>query len=119
MPGAPLGTDLTYGLIDDALNLVRVGTGIASLDVLNGALEQAPADGLFDEFREVAFFHAPSAKKRAQTEIRLLRDFDVPADGFFSHFNTYAFKQINSYTPIVGLIQCPGKGFRILTGDEK
>ena len=97
--GATFGADLTDGLVDDALNLVRVRIGVARLDVLNGALKHAPADGLFDEFREVALFHAPSAQKGAQGEIGLLRDLDVPADSFLFHFNTYTFRQINTYTP--------------------
>ena len=114
--GATFGADLTDGLVDEALNLVRVGMGVARLDVLHGALKDAPADGVFDEFREVALFHAPSAQKVAQGEIGLLRNLDVPADGFFFHFHTYIFRQINSYTPIVGRNRRRGKGFRVLQG---
>ena len=90
--GATFGADLTHGIVDDALNLVRVGIGVARLDVFNGALKHAPADGVFDEFREVALFHAPSTQKGAQGEIGLLRNLDVPADSFFSHFNTYTLR---------------------------
>ena len=89
--GAASGANLTDGLVDDALNLIRVGIGVARLDVLNGALKHAPTDGVFDEFREVALFHAPSAQKGAQGEIGLLRDLEVPADSLF-HFNTYTFR---------------------------
>jgi len=110
---ATFGADLSDGFVDDALNLIRIGAGIARLDVLNGALKHAPADGLFDEFREVALFHAPSAQKGAQGEIGLLRDLDVPADSFFFHFNTYTFRQINSYTPMVGRNRRREKGFRV------
>ncbi|MGD1104683.1 MAG: hypothetical protein ABSA59_21780 [Terriglobia bacterium] len=58
--GATFGADLTDGLVDDALNLVRVRIGVARLDVLNGALKHAPAllsteigkhpDGICDRF---------------------------------------------------------------------
>ncbi len=111
--GATFDADLTDGLIDDALNLVRIGSGVARLDVLNGALKHTPADGVFDEFREVTLFHAPSAQKGAQGEISFLGHFDVPADSFFFHFNTYTFRQINSYTPMVGRNRRRGKGFRV------
>ena len=99
--GAAFGADLTDGFVDDALNFIRVGIGVARPDVLNGALKHAPADGFLDEFREVALFHALSAQKGAQGEIGVLRDLDVPADGlFFFHFNTYTLRQINTLTPI-------------------
>ena len=111
--GATFGADLTHGLVDDALNRLRVGIGVARLDVLSGALKYTPTDGLFDEFREVAFFHAPSAQKGAQREIGLFRDLDVPADSFFSHINTYAFRQINSYTPIVVRNRPARNGFSV------
>ena len=111
--GATFGADLTHGLVNDALNVVRIGIGVARFDVLNGALKHPPADGIFDEFREVALFHAPSAQKGTQSEIGLLRDLDVPADSFFSHFDTYTFRQINAYTPIVRRVRYRGKAFRV------
>ena len=108
--GAAFGADLTDGLVDDALNLVRVGIGVARLDVLNGALKHAPADGVFDEFREVALFHAPSAQKGAQGEIGFLRDLDVPADSFFpfQHLYIQADKHLYTYCRPES---APGQGF--------
>jgi hypothetical protein len=55
----------------------------SGFDLLHGAVEDAPADGILDEFREVAFFHAPGAEIGAQGKIDLLRDLEVPANGFF------------------------------------
>jgi hypothetical protein len=52
--GATFGADLTHGIVDQGLNLVRIGAGIARLDVLNGAMKDMGADGLLDQFREVA-----------------------------------------------------------------
>jgi len=108
--GATFGANLCHGLVNDTLNLVRVGIGMARLDVLNGALKHAPADGVLDELREVTLFHAPSAQKGTQGEIGLLRNLDVPADSFFFHINTYTFRQINTYTPILGGNRTQGKG---------
>src|ERR1035437_7545724 len=56
------------------------------------------ANGLLDEFREVALFHPLGAQKRAQGEIGFLRDLDVPADCFFLHVFTQG-GRINAYTP--------------------
>ena len=60
-----------HGGVDGALQLVPVGVGVARLDVLNGAMRHAPAAGFFDDFREVAFFHALGAQKGAEGEIGL------------------------------------------------
>src|ERR1019366_2239242 len=99
----PLGrfsANFLHGLVYEGLQLLRVGIGVAGLDVLYGAMKHAPADGLFDEFREGALLHAPGAEKSTKSEVGLLRDLDVPADRFF-HMVTYAARQINTYTPIV------------------
>ena len=52
------GANLAYGFVDDALQLVRVGISVLLLDVLDGAMEYAPAYGFLNEFREVALFCA-------------------------------------------------------------
>src|ERR1035438_5183033 len=84
----PFGANLAYGSVDDALQLVRVGIGVALLNVLNGAIKHAPPDGLFNEFREVALFCSLGTQKGAQGEVGLFRDFDVPANGIFLHGGT-------------------------------
>ena len=48
--------DLADRFVDDALNFIGVGVGIARPDVLHGALKHAPVNGILDEFREIAFF---------------------------------------------------------------
>ena len=52
------GADFAHGFGDDALQLVRVGIGVALPDVLHCAMEHAPADGLLDELREVSLLGA-------------------------------------------------------------
>ncbi len=84
---AALSADLAESGFNDSLELAWVSAGIARLDLLNGAVEDAPADGLLDEFREVAFLHAPSAEIGTQGEVGFLGDFDVPANGFFDFFH--------------------------------
>jgi hypothetical protein len=101
--------DLADGVVDDALDFIGVGIGVARSDVLNGALKHAPADGFFNELREIALFHAMSTQEGAQGQIGVLRDLKAPADGFFFHLcHLYAQidKRSNVYTPII----CPSKG---------
>src|ERR1022692_3794333 len=108
--GSLLRANFLHGLIYEGLQLLRVGIGVAGLDVLYGAMKHAPADGLFDEFREVALLHAPGAEKSTKSEVGLLRDLDVPADRFF-HMVTYAARQINTYTSITSIVcQTEGAG---------
>jgi len=77
--GAAFGADLADGFIDDVLDFIEVGIGIARPDVLNISLQHAPADSLFDEFRKVLFFCALAAEKGAQGQICVPRDPDAPA----------------------------------------
>ena len=51
-----LFTDAHNGLVNHVLQLVgaHVGEGLAHL--VDGLIEQAPLDGVLDEFRECAFF---------------------------------------------------------------
>jgi hypothetical protein len=84
---AAWSADLAESGVDDNLEFVRVGAGVARLDVLNGAVEDAPTDGLLDEFREVAFLHALGAEIGTQGEVGFFGDFDVPANGFFDFFH--------------------------------
>ncbi len=84
---AALSADLAESGVDDSLEFVRVGVGIARLDLLNGAVEDAPTDGLLDEFREVAFLHALGAEIGTQGEVGFLGDLDVPANRFFDLFH--------------------------------
>src|ERR1700723_3538922 len=80
--GAMVCPDLTYRIVDEGLQVARIGVGITRFDVLNGAMKNMSADGLLDEFREVALFHSLGVQKGAQREIGLLRDLNVPADCF-------------------------------------
>lgn len=41
------GPHLAHRFVDDALQLVRVGVGVALLDVLHGSMKRAPAGGFF------------------------------------------------------------------------
>ncbi len=91
-----MGTNFADGVVDEALQLVRVGVGVAVFDILHGAMKNAPTDGLFDEFGEVAFFGALGTEKGAKGEIGFFRDFDVPANGFLFHESTYTPRQINT-----------------------
>src|SRR5216684_6362972 len=84
---AALSADLAESSVNDSLELAGVSAGIARLDLLNGAIEDAPADGLLDEFREVPFLHALGAEIGTQGEVGFLGDFDVPANGFFDFFH--------------------------------
>jgi hypothetical protein len=61
-----LGTDFAHGLVDDALDFIRVGAGVALPDCPDSALKDAPADGILDEFREVAFLHSQGAQEGTQ-----------------------------------------------------
>lgn len=72
--GPVLGSDLADGLIDDALDFIRVGVGIILPNVLNGALKHAPANCVLNELREITLFHPLGAQERAQDQIgNLLR----------------------------------------------
>jgi hypothetical protein len=53
---APVLANLAYRVVNDSLQLVWVGIGVARLDVLHGAMKQAPTDCLFDEFGKIALF---------------------------------------------------------------
>jgi hypothetical protein len=48
--------DLTYLAVDERLQLVGIGPGVARFDALNGAMKNMGADGLLDELRKVTFF---------------------------------------------------------------
>jgi len=48
--GPALRTDLADSFVDDALNFIGVGIGVAHPDILNGALKHASTDSLLDEF---------------------------------------------------------------------
>src|SRR5437879_12854513 len=50
---------------------------MARLDVLRSAVEDAPADGLLDKLREVAFFHARGAEISAQRKVDFPGDLDI------------------------------------------
>src|SRR5271165_1524983 len=63
--GVAFGTHLTHGFVNNALQFVRVGIGVAFVDVLHGAMKHAPSDGLLDEFRKVTLLCTPRAKKGA------------------------------------------------------
>ena len=56
--GAAFRTDLADGFVDDALDFIGVGIGVARPDVQNRELKHAPADRLLDELRKIALFHA-------------------------------------------------------------
>jgi hypothetical protein len=68
------------GPVDDGLELVWVGIGVPRLDLLHGAIEDAPTDGILDEFREVSFLHAQGAEVGPQRKVDFLGDLDVPAN---------------------------------------
>src|SRR5260221_2496825 len=95
---ATFGADLTHRTVDEGLHLVRIGVRIPCFDVLDSAMKNMSADGLFDEFREIAFFHSLGAQKGAQGEIRFLRYLDVPADSFFLHIFTSRYTDKHLYT---------------------
>ena len=94
---AALGADLADGLIDHALDFIRVAISVPRPDVLNGALEHAAADRLLDEFREVALCRALRTQKGARSQIGVLRDLDTPAEGYLFHDGTYTLKWISAY----------------------
>ena len=102
--GAALGADRANRLINDALDFIGVGVGMACPDVLNSALKHAASNSFLDEFREVAFFCSLGPKKSAQAQIGIFRDLDAPTNGLFVFWNdrTYALKQINTYTSSIG-----------------
>jgi hypothetical protein len=83
--GTALGADFAHGFVDDALNLVRIDADVALPDVLDRALKHAPTDGVLDELGEIAFLHALGTEKGAQSQVGVLRNLDVPANGFFFH----------------------------------
>src|SRR2546429_7037765 len=58
---------------------------MARLDVLHSAVEDAPADGLLDKLREVAFFHARGAEISAQRKVDFPGDLDIPANRSEEH----------------------------------
>jgi len=62
LSNAAFRADLADGFVDDALNFIRIGVGKARPHVLNCALKHAPPDGILDEFREIALFHALGAQ---------------------------------------------------------
>src|SRR5262249_32531845 len=80
---ALFGAGLTDGPVDDGLEFVWVGIGVPRFDFLHGTIEDAPADGILDKFREVAFFHALGAKIGAQSKVDFLGDLDIPANSVF------------------------------------
>jgi hypothetical protein len=47
------------GPVDDCLKIVWVGIGVPRFDLLHGAIEDGPADGIFDEFREDDYVTKP------------------------------------------------------------
>src|ERR1017187_5632730 len=54
--GALLRANFLHGLIYEGLQLLRVGIGVAGLDVLYGAMKHAPADGSSMNFERSPFF---------------------------------------------------------------
>src|SRR5271165_6405255 len=87
--GIALGADLAHRFVDDALQLVGVGRGVAFPDVLYSAMKHPPADGLLYEFRQIALLGALGTQKSAQSEVGLFRDLNVPAyDALLFHFLT-------------------------------
>ncbi len=77
-----------------------IGAGVALADVLDGQLENAPAHCVLDEFREVAFLGALRTAIGAQVEVGVLRDLEVPADGFFFHLGTFVFARFAAFVSI-------------------
>src|SRR5215469_12852571 len=49
--GATFCADLGHSVVDDALDLVRIGVSVSRLNVLNRPMKHTPTNGLFDEFR--------------------------------------------------------------------
>jgi len=71
---------------------------MARLDVLHSAVEDAPADGLLDKLREVAFFHARGAEISAQRKVDFPGDLDIPANSSsIRHLYTQTDKHLYAY----------------------
>jgi hypothetical protein len=51
----------------------------------HGLVEHAPLDGFLDEFREIAFLHAPLGEKTAHRDVGVLGHRDGPAGGVLGH----------------------------------
>jgi hypothetical protein len=69
--GAAFHADFAGGIVNDAFQVVQIGAGIAFLYVLNGAIQDAPADRVFDELRmnlERSPFFIPWAPKKVRRE---------------------------------------------------
>ena len=69
--------------IDERLQRFWIGARVTPFDVLRRTVKEIGADGLLNEFREIALFHTLRSQKRAETEIRLFRDLNVPANCLF------------------------------------
>jgi hypothetical protein len=105
--GAPVCAHVVHGLVDDALDFIRVRVGVSRPDVLHSALKHAPADGLLDEFREVAFFPwAPRKVRRVRSvSFETLRS----SGRLLLSYGTYAVRKISTYTPTRDRIRLSGK----------
>jgi hypothetical protein len=62
---------LADGFVDDTLDFIRIGIGVARPDVLDGAVKHAPPDCILNELGEVAFFGALGTQKGAQGKVGL------------------------------------------------
>jgi hypothetical protein len=61
--------DLSYGSVNDGLQLGGVGIGISSFDVLNYSMEDSPSNYLFNELRKISLLHALRTQESAEREV--------------------------------------------------
>src|SRR5579859_2746994 len=87
---APFRTHLTHGIVNQALHFAWLSIGILFLDALHHTVEDAPANGLFDELGEVSLFHPLRTKVGAEGEISFFGNFDIPANGVVFHKESFA-----------------------------
>jgi hypothetical protein len=84
------------GLVDHLLEFVRGNVGKSCAGFADGLVEDAPTDRLFDELREVAFFHALGPQEGTQGMICLFRPGNGQTGGL--RLGHLILRHINIYT---------------------
>src|SRR2546423_9456678 len=88
--------NVVYGLVDHLLKLVRRDFSERFASLLDGLVEDAPADGFLNKLRDIAFFHAMSTQVGAQGYISLLGPSDSEPGGFI-WYRIFSHKHLSCY----------------------